>query len=215
MNKEIRVWDPLVRIFHWSLVLGFTVAFLTGDEEKNAHIYAGYVVLGLISFRVIWGLVGTKHARFSDFIYSPATVIRYLKGLFAFSPGHYRGHNPAGGWMVVLMLITLFAVSWTGMKAYAVAEGKGPLAGHYPGVSVISIAQADSNERDHENNEHRGDHGEGGEDEEEDEFWEELHEAASNFMLFLVALHIMGVVVSGYIHRENLVKAMITGCKKE
>ena len=97
MNKNIRVWDPLVRIFHWSLVLAFTVAYVTGDDENSVHVYAGYAVLGLISFRVFWGLVGSKYALFSDFIYSPTTVFRYLKGLFSCNPKHYIGHNPAGG----------------------------------------------------------------------------------------------------------------------
>lgn len=240
MNKGIRVWDPLVRIFHWSLVLAFTVAFLTGDEENITHIVAGYVVLGLISFRLVWGVIGTRHARFSDFVYSPATVIRYLKGLFSYKPEHYRGHNPAGGWMVILMLITLIIVSWTGLKVYAEEEGKGPLASNYPEFSMISIAHADDDERDDDRYEYqrsRGEHVEYDDDEdekheeddedgeeehgendnggEEDEFWEELHEGASNFMLLLVVLHIMGVIIAGNIHGENLVKAMITGYKKE
>ena len=222
MTKEIRVWDPLVRIFHWSLVIAFIVGYLTGDEENTTHIYAGYVVLGLISFRVIWGLIGTRHALFSDFIYSPTTVIRYLKGLLANNPEHYKGHNPAGGWMVVLMLITLFVVSWSGLKVFALEEGKGPLAGNYPEVSVIGTAHADGNDRDddeHEHREHLGEYEEGddeGEEEgEKDELWEALHEGSANFMVFLIVLHILGVIMSGIIHEENLVKAMLTGNKKE
>lgn len=233
MKKKTMVWDPLVRVFHWSLVLAFILAFLTGDEESSTHIYAGYVVLGLISFRVCWGLIGTRHARFSDFIYSPATVIRYLKGLLANDPEHYRGHNPAGGWMVILMLITLFVVIWTGLRAYALEEGKGPLASNYPEISLISTAYADDDEDEEDDDddnryEHRNYQGEHREYEpgdetqekdyegsEEDELWEELHEAASYFMLFLVMIHIMGVIVARNIHGENLVKAMITGYKNE
>ena len=236
------MWDPLVRIFHWSLVLAFTVTYMTGDEENSTHVYAGYAVLGLISFRVFWGLVGSKYALFSDFIYSPATVFRYLKGLLACNPKHYIGHNPAGGWMVILMLITLFVVSWTGLKVYAIEEGKGPLASNYPEVSIMSIAHADDDDDDDEEEEEeeerdddryeyrkyqveRGeDHGNGDGEEEhreydsdsgENEFWEELHEAVSYFMLLLVVLHITGVIIAGKMHDENLVKAMITGYKKK
>ena len=87
MSNEIRVWDPLIRIFHWVLVLTFTVAYLSGDEESSLHIYSGYVVLGLIVFRVLWGLVGTRYARFSNFVYSPGTVKLYVASYF---PAYYR-----------------------------------------------------------------------------------------------------------------------------
>ena len=92
MNNEIRVWDLLVRVFHWGLVLAFTTAYLSGDEESSVHIYSGYIVMGLIGFRVLWGLVGTRYARFSDFVYSPGTVIQYLKDLAAKKPKRYIGH---------------------------------------------------------------------------------------------------------------------------
>ena len=203
MSNEIRVWDPLVRIFHWSLVLAFTVAYLSGDEENSVHIYSGYVVLGLIAFRLLWGLIGTRYARFSNFVYSPGTVIQYLKGLVAKKPEHYVGHNPAGGWMVIAMLLCLFIVSVSGLKVYAIEEGLGPLAGETPALTIISPAYADDEKNE---NEH-------GEDEEAEEYWEEIHEVSSNFMLLLIFLHIAGVIVSGRLHNEHLVKAMLTGKK--
>lgn len=206
MSNEIRVWDPLVRIFHWGLVLAFTVAYLSGDEENSLHIYSGYAVLGLIAFRVIWGLIGTRYARFSDFVYSPATVIQYLKGLVARKPKHYTGHNPAGGWMVIAMLLSLFVVTVSGLKVYAIEEGLGPLAGEPPALTIISAAHADDDEAGHRKNGR-------GEDEAAEEFWEELHEVSSNFMLFLIFLHIAAVIISGRLHKENLVKAMFTGKK--
>ena len=208
MNNEIRVWDPLVRIFHWSLVLVFTIAYLSGDEESSLHIYSGYVVLGLITFGVLWGLIGTRYARFSNFVYSPGTVIQYLKGLAAKKPTHYMGNNPAGGWMVIAMLLCLAIVSVSGLKVYAIEEGLGPLAGTPPALTVISAAYADDDDDDHEK---RGDRH--NEDEEAEEFWEEIHEVSSNFMLLLIFLHIAGVIVSGRLHDENLVKAMLTGKK--
>ena len=214
MSKEIRVWDPLVRLFHWSLVLFFSIAYLSGEEESNLHIYTGYVVLGLVAFRLIWGLVGTRHARFSDFVTSPASVIHYLKGLLARKPQHYPGHNPAGGWMVIAMLGCLFIVSVSGLKVYAIEEGLGPLAVDTPALNLISPARADDDDDDdddhrgHEKNEHRH-----GEDDAAEEFWEELHEVSSNIMLLLIVLHIGGVIVASRLHDEHLVKAMITGKK--
>jgi cytochrome b len=210
MNNEIRVWDPLVRIFHWSLVLAFTVAYLSGDEESSLHIYSGYVVLGLIAFRVLWGLIGTRYARFSNFVYSPGTVIQYLKRMVAKNPKHYIGHNPAGGAMVIAMLLCLFVVSVSGLKIYAIEEGLGPLAGETPEFTIISPAYADSDSDDDEHGKNENGHGE---DEEAEEFWEEIHEASSNLMLLLIFLHIAGVIVSGRLHNEHLVKAMLTGKK--
>ena len=208
MSHENRIWDPLVRIFHWGLVLAFTVAYLSGDEESSLHIYSGYVVLGLIAFRVVWGMIGTRYARFSNFVYSPKTVIQYLKGLVAKKPEHYMGHNPAGGWMIIAMLLCLSIVSASGLKVYAIEEGLGPLAGEAPALTVISAAYADDDDDDHGKNEDRH-----GEDEDAEEFWEEIHEVSSNLMLLLIFLHIAGVIVSGRLHDENLVKAMLTGKK--
>ncbi len=199
MGKEIRVWDPLIRLFHWGLVLAFSIAYLTGEDESNLHIYAGYAVLGLITFRVLWGFIGTRYARFSNFVYSPKPVVQYLKSLVSRKPEHYPGHNPAGGWMVIVMLLTLFVVTVSGLKVYALEEGLGPLAGAPPVVTLISDAQADSDSE--------------GENEAAEEFWEEIHEASSNFMLLLIFLHITAVIVSGRLHDEHLVKAMITGKK--
>ena len=201
MSHEVKVWDPLVRIFHWSLVLFFAIAYLSGEDESIIHIYSGYVVLGLIIFRVIWGLIGTKYARFSDFVHTPKYVIQYFKDLFTGSAKHYLGHNPLGGVMVVALLISLFMVSFSGLKLYAVEEGLGPLAAGN-NISLISSAYADSDDK-HEHDEH----------EEGEEFWEEIHEFFANFTVLLVLLHVAGVFVSGYLHKENLVKAMITGRK--
>ena len=206
-NSQIRVWDPLVRIFHWSLVLAFAVAYLSGDEESNLHIYSGYVVLGLITFRVLWGLIGTRYARFGNFVTSPKTVIQYLKSLVAGKPEHYIGHNPAGGWMIIALLVCLFIVSVSGLKVYAIEEGLGPLAGEIPALTLISPARADDDDDDH------GNHEKDKKGEDEEEFWEELHEVASNVMLLLIFLHISGVIISGRLHNEQLVKAMLTGNK--
>jgi len=191
------------------VVLAFTIAYLSGEEESSLHIYSGYIVLGLIAFRVLWGLIGARYARFSNFVYSPGTTIQYLKDLIAKKPERYIGHNPAGGWMVIAMLLCLFVVSVSGLKVYAIEEGLGPLAGEPSALTIISSAYADDDDDgDHENPE-KGH----GEDEEAEEFWEEVHEVSSNMMLLLIFLHITGVIVSGRLHGEPLVKAMFSGKK--
>lgn len=203
-KSRVKVWDVAVRLFHWSLVVLFFVAYFTGDDVDVLHVYAGYGVLALVAFRIVWGFVGTKYARFGDFIYGPAATLRYVKSLFSPKPLHYLGHNPLGGWMVVALLLGLIGTCWSGLEAYG-QEGHGPLA--QAGAALVSSAWADDDE---EAGERR--HG-GGED--GDEFWEETHEAFSNFTLFLVILHVAGVLVAVVVHRENLVRAMVTGYKED
>lgn len=217
-NREtVQVWDILVRIFHWSLVVSFIVAYFTSEEENAWHIYAGYTVLGLIVFRMLWGFVGSRHARFSDFIYSPAKVVQYVKSIRTGNPEHYLGHNPAGGWMVMAMLVTLLVVTVSGLKLYAVEEGKGPLAMNATVLNVINVAHAedddDRNEKAETENEAENANEKEGEDEGED-FWEEIHEVSTNLMLLLIGLHLVGVVMSSRVHGENLVKAMFSGKKQ-
>lgn len=129
-HNVIKVWDPLVRIFHWSLVLFFLIAYLTEDDFENIHIYAGYAMSILLGFRLVWGLIGPKYARFSNFVRGPAETLAYLKSLITGNPQHYIGHNPAGGMMVVALLVVLAATGFSGIALLAV-EGGGPLAGTF------------------------------------------------------------------------------------
>jgi len=211
MEKEIRVWDPLVRIFHWSMMLFFAVAYLSGEEESDIHIYSGYLILGLLVFRLLWGFVGTWYARFSNFVYSPETIIDYIKAMLAGHSKRYIGHNPAGGAMIVVLLLSLVVVTYSGLKVYAIEEGAGPLAMPATELGFIQSAHADDDDEDEHEHEYSY---EAEHEDEEEEFWEEIHEASANFVLLLVMLHIGGVIVSGRLHNENLVKAMITGRKR-
>ena len=203
-GERIKVWDIAVRIFHWSLVLLFFVAYLSGDEESVAHVYSGYGVMGLVVFRIVWGFVGTKHARFADFIYGREATVRYTRSLLALKPIHYLGHNPLGGWMAVALLASLLGSCWSGLEAYG-AQGQGPLA--------ESRSWGVSSAMAHDEEEHDGGRESGSGRSSKGRFWHEIHEALSNFTLFLVFLHIAGVLSAIALHRENLVKAMITGYK--
>ncbi|MGA9572954.1 MAG: cytochrome b/b6 domain-containing protein, partial [Lysobacterales bacterium] len=109
----IRVWDPLVRIGHWTLVTCFFIAYFTEDDLLSLHVWAGYVLAAVVLFRLLWGFIGSRHARFGDFIYSPARVKAYLKSLRKGPVAHYVGHNPAGGWMIILLLLMLSGTVYT------------------------------------------------------------------------------------------------------
>jgi cytochrome b len=213
-TKTVNVWDPLVRIGHWTLVIAFFTAYFTEDDFMTQHVWAGYVVGTVVAIRIIWGLIGSRHARFSDFIYSPATVFGYLKNLISRKPQHYVGHNPAGGIMVIALLLSLSATVFTGLKLYAVEENSGPFAiNAQPTSSLIAVAKAEEEEEEDEENEGRMKESHSV-NEADEEFWEELHETFVNITLLLVFLHIGGVIVSSIIDKEKLVKAMVTG-KKE
>ena len=204
MSKETtQVWDIAIRFFHWSLVFFFLLTYITGEELETVHAYAGYVIIALLVFRVLYGFIGTKHARFSDFIYPPQEIISYLMSMFEGSPKRYLGHNPAGGAMVILLLVFLSLSSWSGLKAYE-AEGKGLLVSAE--ISLVSLASVDGW---YESDDEREHHSRG----EKDEFWEEVHEVLVNFTLLLVFLHLVGVFISSVLHGENLPRTMITGRK--
>ena len=170
MTTRIKVWDLPTRLFHWLLVVSFFGAYLTSESERLAdvHVFLGYAVIGLIGFRLVWGLVGTRYARFSSFAYGPSRVVQYLKSLLTRKPEHYVGHNPAGSWVIYALLLLGLAAGASGYAVYNDIGG---------------------------------------------DWLEELHEGMAGTMLTVVIVHVLGVVVSSMLHRENLVRSMITGYK--
>ena len=126
--STVKVWDPLVRVFHWSLVFFFLLAFASEDDWMNLHVWAGYAVSMLIGFRLLWGMIGTRNARFLTFVKSPAVVKQHLRDMLSLKPPHYLGHNPVAAVMVVTLLISIILVAFSGMVLIA-SEGQGPLAG--------------------------------------------------------------------------------------
>jgi cytochrome b len=140
---QIYVWDPFVRLFHWTLVVGFTTAYLTEDDLLQVHVWAGYVVGILVVARVLWGFIGPPHARFSDFVYAPAATFAYTRDLVLLRSDRHLGHSPAGGYMVVALLIFLAATVVTGLVVYGGDQQAGPLAG------IVSKATAEQLEEVH------------------------------------------------------------------
>lgn len=122
--NTIKVWDPLLRVFHWSLVTAFLVTFVTEDNLMQLHLFAGYLVLGLLLFRLIWGLIGPKYARFSDFVRPTPAIISYLKKLMTMRAERYLGHNPAGGAMIIALLASLLLTTLTGLATYHLGFGE-------------------------------------------------------------------------------------------
>ena len=119
-KKRILVWDLPTRAFHWLLAVSFAGAFLTAESERyrDIHVTLGYTMLGLIVFRLVWGFVGTRYARFSSFPLSVRSVVRYFKSLFTLAPQHYPGHNPAGSWAIYAMLAMAMLAGATGYATY-------------------------------------------------------------------------------------------------
>jgi len=120
MTTRVLVWDVPTRVFHWLLAGSFAGAFLTAESEmfRDVHVMLGYTVLALIGFRLVWGLIGTRYARFSSFLFSPSQVVAYLKSLVSGSPRHYVGHNPAGSWAIYGLLLLGLLSGATGYAVY-------------------------------------------------------------------------------------------------
>lgn len=236
-TPTVKVWDPIVRIGHWTLVIAFFTAYFTEDEFMTQHIWAGYVVAGVVLFRIFWGFIGSEHARFKDFIYAPSTIITYLKSLAQRKPKHYLGHNPAGGIMVIALLASLCVTVYSGLALYAVEENAGPFATIYGAsahqstsianaqLSIVSNAVAEEDEaKEAAENQAPSKNADNSSvtsnteknemvNEQDEEFWEGLHEFFANFTLLLVAVHICGVLISSHLEKANLIKSMFTGRK--
>ncbi|GAN79495.1 cytochrome b/b6 domain-containing protein [Acidocella aminolytica] len=207
-QSKIQVWDPFVRFGHWAIVGAFAISYLTAEEEGDTisvfHVWGGYVIGVILVIRIVWGFVGPRYARFVDFIYRPVTVLRYLVSLVHGNAKRYVGHSPAGGVMVVALMLSLLGTISTGLIVYG-AEGKGPLA-QSPGL-LMQQAYAD-NDEEYTNSRQTSSAAD------EEEIIEELHELLANLTLALIGLHVIGVGISSFVHKENLVRSMVTGLKR-
>ena len=198
VSGNVPVWDRFVRVFHWSLLVAFMVAWLGADELSAVHEIAGYTVAGLVAFRLVWGVVGSRHARFAQFLRGPGETMAYLGDMARGKERRHLGHNPAGAVMIVALLLTLSGTAFTG---WLIAE-PGRVAMLQDMSQIVAPARADGDGYGR---------GAGGEAE---GALEEIHQTLANLMLLLAALHVGGVVLASFRHRENLVRAMVTGDKR-
>jgi cytochrome b len=198
-DQLVRVWDPFVRIGHWLLVIGFTFNYLNEGDPLLLHKWTGYIIATIVVLRIIWGFVGPQRARFTDFVYGPAKVFGYLGGLIRRKSSRYVGHSPAGGAMTVALLIFLGATTFTGMMTLADSENDGPLKPWFGNEQVVQDRAAA--EAAGQRFRYRSP-------------YEEPHEVLVNITLILVILHLAGVALASYVHRENLPRSMVTGTKR-
>lgn len=170
MIRRILVWDAPTRVFHWLQVSSFGAAYLTAFSERwrNYHVALGYILLGLLVFRLLWGFIGTRYARFSSFLFNPREIVAYLLTMAKGKSVHYLGHTPVGSVSVWLLLALGMFIGVTGVLALQDDAGD----------AVV-----------------------------------EMHGVATNVMLGVILLHLIGVLMSSILHRENLVRSMFTGLK--
>lgn len=197
--NDIAIWDPLVRLFHWLLVFAFALSYfsqgepfenlrerlLTEETWQDLHVWSGYAIAALLLFRLAWGFMGPRYARFSDFVQGPRATLRYLRQVLTLRARRYLGHNPAGGAMIVILLLSLTVTVAAGLALYGADKGLGPLAGALAGGGERMTHTV-----------------------------KEIHEFFANFTVILVIGHLIGVAWESGLHRENLAWAMITGRKR-
>lgn len=168
--QRVLVWDAPVRVFHWLMVLSFAGAYLTSESEtwRLWHVTLGYTMVGLVVFRLVWGVMGTRYARFGAFIRGPRAVRDYLRTMVSGQPDHHVGHNPVGALSILAVLMATLLIGASGWAIY---------------------------------NDYAG------------EWLAQVHELVANTMMAVVAVHVLGVIVSSRMHNENLARAMVTGHK--
>lgn len=184
--EQIKVWDVPVRLFHWSLVLGFVLAYVSAEVGiLDAHVLIGYFLIGLLVFRILWGFIGTQYSRFRSFIFSPTETMDYARAIRTGHPAHYYGHNPAGALMVFGLLVLLAAIFASGLVTLAVIDFDGPL---------LFLANQVSDDTSY--------------------FFRHAHDFFVDVALLMIPLHLLGVISGSIQHKENLAKSMVTGMKK-
>ena len=185
-NENIKVWDLPVRMFHWLLVLGFVLAYITAEFHiLDVHVLIGYALIALLVFRVFWGFAGNQYARFKSFVFGPKETLEYLRSLRTGHPAHYYGHNPAGALMVFGLISILGAIFMSGLVTLATVDYEGPL---------LFLANEVSDETAY--------------------FFRTAHDFFVDVALLMIPLHLLGVISGSIQHKENMVRSMVTGMKK-
>lgn len=184
--ERVRIWDPLLRGFHWLLATLVITNWLLGQFGPNnmwLHFWLGYTILGLLIFRIIWGFVGPEPARFSSFLRGPSAVIHYARHMFSREPSFWPGHNPLGALSVIAMLAVLATQVTTGLISDPEDfVNVGPLASK---VSHDTATGAVG-----------------------------LHHLGATLILILVLLHVSVILFYRFWKREDLIGPMINGRKQ-
>ncbi len=185
-NNEVKVWDPFARVCHWALAAAVAIAYFNEDGAwLRLHMWAAYTIIALLAFRLIWGFIGPRHARFPDFVTFPNAVLSFIKDGARLKAKPYSGHNPAGAWMIILLVVMLSLISLSGVMLYGAGQHAGPVAGMMAGTSVMW-----------------------------EDALKETHGMLASLTLGLIVFHMAGVIVESLIYKENLVRAMFTGRKR-
>lgn len=171
------IWDPFVRVFHWSLATAFGVAFYyhASEWDRMIHVEAGYIAGILIVSRIVWGTIATGYANFKTFPPNVGKATKYLYSIIKGNAKHYVGHNPTGALVIYAMLGIGLTAVLSGILAF---ESDWMLADEYGDT------------------------------------YKTVHHYATWGWLFLVGGHVLGVITESVLHRDNLILAMITGCKR-
>lgn len=186
-SSTVIVWDRFLRFFHWSLVFCFATAYISGElRASSIHELVGYMLCVLLAARLYWGFKGGEFARFRSFFFSVGETLAYTRAMFKGNPKHYFGHNPAGALMVFTMFGLLAVIFGSGLLTLGTIDFEGPL---------VCLANRVSDEVSY--------------------LFRHLHEFLTHAALILVGLHLLGVLAGSIQHKENLVRAMITGTKKQ
>ncbi|MGO9543438.1 MAG: cytochrome b/b6 domain-containing protein [Rhodomicrobium sp.] len=189
-DRRVLIWDPLTRVGHWALAIAFAVAYYTGHpgrQRGDLHEIAGYTAGAVVVWRIMWGINGPKYARFKSFVTGPISALGYLFGLMRGTARRYLGHNPAGGAMIVSLLTCL---ALTVLAGVLTNRGRSPMALNE--ITVAAQIQAEATRNAFAN----------------------VHRVLANITFALAVLHVLGVLLACFAHRENLVTAMITGKKR-
>lgn len=185
-----RVWDPLVRLTHWTIAAAVLLNGLIVEDESLAHIWIGYIAFAMLILRLIWGLIGAEEARFTTFPPNPRAALAHIADLLAGQRRDHPSHNPLGALMVYALWGTLLVVSVTGVMLES---------------APFPVAEASSNGDDAYEEDEDG--------EDNEEVIEEIHKIAANILLVLAALHVGGVALEARLSGVNLVRAMVTGVR--
>jgi len=173
-SQRVKVWDPLVRICHWGVAAGVAASWWTSgmwSGQQRWHERVGYTIAALIAARLVWGLVGSRHARLTDFVVGPRRTLAYARRMLAGTEERHRGHNPLGGWMALALWAATAGTCLTGWLFTTDA---------FFGIEWV----------------------------------ETTHKTLAWTVVFLVPLHVAGVVFTSLRHRDNLVAAMLDGRKR-